>query len=123
MSSPAPIAHVAILWPGGTRPATVMPSLSITVPPSSWVRAMTTLSRAWMRMVGVVIRSTFDAAALDLVPAPLDAEPGQAGRHRVPVLDRKAAGRHGVQLRDVLDPGRARHGGGQAGVQLHQEVR
>jgi hypothetical protein len=43
---PAAMARVAILWPGGTRPATVMPSSAITVPPSSCRRAMTTLSCA-----------------------------------------------------------------------------
>ena len=42
--APAAIARVATLWPGGIRPTTVMPSLSMRVPPTSWRRAMTTSS-------------------------------------------------------------------------------
>ena len=39
------------------------------------------------------------------------------------VLDRQAAVRDGVELRDVLDPGGAGHRGAQRHMQLHQEVR
>ncbi len=46
----------------------VMPSAAISVPPSNWRRAMTTLSAAWMRMTGSVFMGL--ATAVDQLVMP-----------------------------------------------------
>src|SRR6187431_853510 len=66
------MARVATLWPGGIRPWTVIPSLSIRVPPTSCWRAMTTSSCGWMRMtrppwVAVGFSRSFIAASSSVV--------------------------------------------------------
>src|SRR5689334_17984636 len=94
--SPARIARTHTLWPGGTRPATVTPSASSRVPPTSCRRAMTTLSAGWMRMVGSVFMARAPSAIdqrrmprvdrLPLLAQALDAQAHHVARlqvHRV----------------------------------------
>ena len=103
--------RVAILWPGGTRPAMVMPSSAITVPPSSWRRAMTTLSAggcgwwgcSWLMSLiqcGVARRrGARSRPSASRCPGPA-CRARRRGRPRSAIrLDG-----HGVELRDVLDP-------------------
>ena len=45
----------------GSGPTTVMPSLSMRVPPTSWWRAMTTSSLGWMRMTSALPSARTDA--------------------------------------------------------------
>ena len=61
--------------------------------------------------------------AFDLWPVPFNAQPDSVAGHGLAINNDHTAVRNGVELRDVFDPGRARHCGAQRDVQFHQEMR